>query len=212
MATAERNPPRAVACGHGGPAGSHSRAFNPGSRGTVIMPLHVDPTEPLPMQFNIFIERPGAHLAGWPGKNSMGTGLVGRLALASGAGTCVITSNVDALENASLTAPIDASIAGTRRVSPPACGSPWSDAQYKPVRAAGSAASSIGCLSPKRDSPSLDRRSEGDRCACDWRVSSGCGSGGSRHRCRTGAPPAAPTGCGRRWGMRACLHRRAPDK
>lgn len=79
-------------------------------------------------------------------------------------------------------------------------------------RASSSAASSIGCSSPKRNSPSLDRRSEGDRCACDWRVSSGCGSGGSRHRCRTGAPPAAPTGCGRRWGMRACLHRRALDK
>ncbi|HEY6697747.1 MAG TPA: hypothetical protein VIZ67_05945 [Acidimicrobiales bacterium] len=41
------------------------------------MPLHVDPAEPLPMQFNIFIERPGTHLAGWHGKNSMSTGLVG---------------------------------------------------------------------------------------------------------------------------------------
>jgi hypothetical protein len=43
----------------------------------LIMPLHVDPAEPLPMQFNIFIERPGTHLAGWHGKNSMSTGLVG---------------------------------------------------------------------------------------------------------------------------------------
>ena len=66
-------------------------------------------------------------------------------------------------------------------------------------RASSSAASTIGCSSPRRGRSSLDRRSEGDRCACDGRVSSGCGSGGSRHRCRSGAPPAAATGCGRRW-------------
>jgi hypothetical protein len=39
-------------------------------------------------------------------------------------------------------------------------GSPWSDARYKPARAAGSAASSIRCSSPETRPPSLDRRSE----------------------------------------------------
>ena len=38
------------------------------------------------------------------------------------------------------------------------------------------------------------------------------GSGGTAHRCRIGAPRAGPTGCGRRWGMRPFLHRRAPDE
>jgi hypothetical protein len=75
----------------------------PAPAGTVIVPLTVDPADPLPMQFNVFIERPGADLASWPGKNAMGTDLVGRLPLATGAGTCVITSHVGAVGDASLT-------------------------------------------------------------------------------------------------------------
>ena len=35
------------------------------------------------------------------------------------------------------------------------------------------------------------------RCAPAWAVRSGCGSGGTRHRCRTGVPAAARTGPGR---------------
>ena len=96
-------------------------------------------------------------------------------------------------------------------VTQPALWSPWSDSKQADAPPAPPLPASV-FRRRRETAPVLDRRSEGDRCACDWRVSSGCGSGGSRHRCRTGAPPAALTGCGRRWGMRACLHRRAPDK
>ena len=58
-----------------------------------------------PMMFNLWIERPGANLVGWPGKNVMATKLVGRIGLAAGAGTCVVTSHVEAMGDASLTIP-----------------------------------------------------------------------------------------------------------
>ena len=58
---------------------------------------------------------------------------------------------------------------------------------------------------------SLDVEAKATGALATGGVSSGCGSGCSRHRRRTGAAPAAPMGCARLWGMRACLHRRAPD-
>jgi hypothetical protein len=42
------------------------------------------------VHFDVFMERPGANLTSWPGKNAMGTVLVGRGPLASGAGTCCV--------------------------------------------------------------------------------------------------------------------------
>jgi hypothetical protein len=50
-------------------------------------PAAADPTE-----FDLWIERPGANLQGWPGKNADGTALVGRILLAGGAGTCCVVS------------------------------------------------------------------------------------------------------------------------
>jgi hypothetical protein len=43
-----------------------------------------------PIHFDVFIERTGANLAGWPGKNAMGSTFVGRIPLAAGAGTCCV--------------------------------------------------------------------------------------------------------------------------
>jgi len=63
------------------------------------------PTDDEPINFNIFIERPGADLTGWPGKDGMGTKLVGRLDLAGGAGTCVVTSHAAAVGDVVLTMP-----------------------------------------------------------------------------------------------------------
>jgi hypothetical protein len=45
-----------------------------------------------PTQFDLWIERPGANLQGWPGKNADGTCLVGRIPLAGDAGTCCVVS------------------------------------------------------------------------------------------------------------------------
>jgi hypothetical protein len=45
----------------------------------------------------------GANLAGWPGKNRLGTKLVGRLGLANGTGTCVVTSHVQTVGRATIT-------------------------------------------------------------------------------------------------------------
>jgi hypothetical protein len=42
--------------------------------------------------FNVWIERPGANLQSWPGRNADGTVLVGRIPLAGGAGTCCVVS------------------------------------------------------------------------------------------------------------------------
>ena len=38
------------------------------------------------------LERPGANLDGWPGKNADGTTFVGRIELAGGAGTCCVVA------------------------------------------------------------------------------------------------------------------------
>lgn len=45
-----------------------------------------------PTTFSLFIERPGANLNGWPGKNADGTTFVGRIELAGGAGTCCVVA------------------------------------------------------------------------------------------------------------------------
>jgi hypothetical protein len=55
--------------------------------------LDADPTT-----FSIFIERPGANLNGWPGKNADGTTFVGRIPLAAGAGTCCIVALQEPLQ------------------------------------------------------------------------------------------------------------------
>jgi hypothetical protein len=59
------------------PAGAH----------LLNLPGDADPT-----QFDLWIERPGANLQSWPGKNADRTQLVGRIPLASGAGTCCVVS------------------------------------------------------------------------------------------------------------------------
>jgi hypothetical protein len=50
------------------------------------------PADAEPTQFDLWIERPGANLQGWPGKNADRTQLVGRITLAGGAGTCCVVS------------------------------------------------------------------------------------------------------------------------
>jgi len=45
-----------------------------------------------PTVFSVFIERPGANLDGWPGKNAERSTFVGRVPLAAGAGTCVVVA------------------------------------------------------------------------------------------------------------------------
>lgn len=45
-----------------------------------------------PTTFSLFMERPGADLNGWPGKNADKTTFVGRIPLAAGAGTCCVVA------------------------------------------------------------------------------------------------------------------------
>jgi len=45
------------------------------------------------MAFDVWIERPGANLQSWPGKNADGAALVGRIPLAGCAGTCCVVSH-----------------------------------------------------------------------------------------------------------------------
>jgi hypothetical protein len=56
-----------------------------------------------PTMFDVWIERPGANPQGWPGKNAMGTALVGRIPLAGGAGACCVVSHQTALTPGSAT-------------------------------------------------------------------------------------------------------------
>jgi hypothetical protein len=53
--------------------------------------------------FNVWIERPGANLQSWPGRNADGTVLVGRIPLAGGAGTCCVVSRQTAITPGSAT-------------------------------------------------------------------------------------------------------------
>jgi hypothetical protein len=50
------------------------------------------PPDAEPTRFDLWIERSGANLQGWPGKNADRTQLVGRIPLAGGAGTCCVVS------------------------------------------------------------------------------------------------------------------------
>jgi hypothetical protein len=70
--------------------------------GVTLIPvsLNADPTT-----FSIFIERPGANLDGWPGKNADGTTFVGRIPLAVGAGTCCIVALQEPLQPGRLELP-----------------------------------------------------------------------------------------------------------
>jgi hypothetical protein len=69
----------------------------------VLVQLPADTDDPV--HFNVGIEGPGANLSGWPGKVAMGTKLLGRVDLAGGAGTCVVTSHIATIGEASLTIP-----------------------------------------------------------------------------------------------------------
>ena len=53
--------------------------------------------------FDVWIERPGANLQSWPGRNADGTVLVGRIPLAGGAGTCCVVSRQTAITPGSAT-------------------------------------------------------------------------------------------------------------
>jgi hypothetical protein len=55
----------------------------------VLVPVAPDAQ---PTTFSVFIERPGANLNSWPGKNADGAAFVGRISLAAGAGTCCIVA------------------------------------------------------------------------------------------------------------------------
>jgi hypothetical protein len=58
---------------------------DPAPEDVVLVPVGPDAE---PTTFSTFIERPGANLNGWPGKNAAGTTFVGRIPLAASAGTC----------------------------------------------------------------------------------------------------------------------------
>src|SRR5215204_2621465 len=96
----------------------------------------------------------------------------------------------------------------------PSCrrsGSPWSDARYKPARAAGSAASGIRCSSPEtRPQFGSSKRSDGAL------PPGGSALGAVAEVHDTVAEPVflqqLQLGAGVAGEMRACLDRRAPDK
>ncbi|MBP2321491.1 hypothetical protein JOF56_001876 [Kibdelosporangium banguiense] len=61
-----------------------------------------------PVHFNIFIERPGANLHGWPGKNAMGSTFVGRIELANDVGTCCVVAHQGPIQPGSANFPAPA--------------------------------------------------------------------------------------------------------
>jgi hypothetical protein len=61
------------------------------------------PADAEPTQFDLWIERPGANLQGWPGKNAEGTLLVGRIPLAGDTGTCCVVSRQTPISPVSFT-------------------------------------------------------------------------------------------------------------
>jgi hypothetical protein len=71
------------------------------------------PADAEPTRFDLWIERPGANLQGWPGKNVDRTQLVGRIPLAGGAGTCCVVSRQTHLTpgSATLELPTDEQLA-----------------------------------------------------------------------------------------------------
>jgi hypothetical protein len=72
----------------------------PAPAGAHILKL---PADAEPTKFDVWIERPGANLQSWPGKNADGTVLVGRIPLAGGAGTCCVVSCQTAIAPGSAT-------------------------------------------------------------------------------------------------------------
>jgi hypothetical protein len=77
------------------------------------------PPEAEPTTFSVFMERPGANMNGWPGKNAMGTAFVGRIPLAGDAGTCCIVARQEPLAPGQVTLPrpSDAELARMREVA-----------------------------------------------------------------------------------------------
>jgi hypothetical protein len=69
----------------------------------VLIPMNAG--EDLPVHFDVYLERPGANLASWPGKNAMNTVLVGRGPLADGAGTCCVVARHGDVESGPVTLP-----------------------------------------------------------------------------------------------------------
>ena len=61
--------------------------------------------EDRPVHFDVILERPGANMAGWPGKNAMNTVLVGRVPMADGAGTCCVVARQAEMKSGSVTLP-----------------------------------------------------------------------------------------------------------
>ena len=51
------------------------------------------PPDADPIIFSVFFELPGAQMDSWPGKNAMGSVLIGRIPLAAGAGTCCVVAH-----------------------------------------------------------------------------------------------------------------------
>jgi len=72
----------------------------PAPAGAHILKL---PADAEPTKFDVWIERPGANLQSWPGKNADGTVLVGRIPLVGGAGTCCVVSCQTAIAPGSAT-------------------------------------------------------------------------------------------------------------
>jgi hypothetical protein len=68
---------------------------DPAPKDVVLVPVAADAN---PTTFSIVIERPGANLNGWPGKNVDGTTFVGRIPMAAGAGTCCIVALQEPLQ------------------------------------------------------------------------------------------------------------------
>jgi hypothetical protein len=68
---------------------------DPAPDDVVLIPIAPDAD---PTAFSLFIERPGANLNGWPGKNAGGTTFVERIPLAAGAGTCCIVTLQEPLQ------------------------------------------------------------------------------------------------------------------
>jgi hypothetical protein len=72
----------------------------PAPAGAHLLQLRADAE---PAEFDVWIERPGANLQSWPGKNADGTVLVGRIPLAGGVGTCCVVSRQTAIAPGSAT-------------------------------------------------------------------------------------------------------------
>ena len=68
---------------------------DPAPENVILVPVAADAD---PTTFSIFIERPGANLNSWPGKNADGTTFVGRIPMAAGAGTCCIVALQEPLQ------------------------------------------------------------------------------------------------------------------